>query len=126
MADTKVVVYPGSFDPITNGHVNLVERTLCIFDEVIISIARNQDKGGALFSLEERIDMVRDVFRAEGRVRVDTFQGLLVDYAEQDAEKGHQRRSQSLSLLTYRSTFRGLRSLGPCQIHPRIQLRNVR
>ena len=83
MAESKLVVYPGSFDPITNGHVNLVERTLSIFDEVIIAIARNQDKASALFSLEERIGMVRDVFAAEGRVRVDTFHGLLVDYAEQ-------------------------------------------
>ena len=82
MADTKVVVYPGSFDPITNGHVNLVERTLRIFDEVIIAIARNQEKGGALFSLEERVAMVCEVFSDERRVQVDTFQGLLVDYGE--------------------------------------------
>ena len=101
MADTKVVVYPGSFDPITNGHVNLVERSLCIFDEVIIAIARNEDKGGALFSLDERVDMVRDVFSDEGRVRVDTFQGLLVDYGESVGANAVLRGLRAVSDFEY-------------------------
>ena len=101
MADTKVVVYPGSFDPITNGHVNLVERSLCIFDEVIIAIARNEDKGGALFSLDERVDMVRDVFSDEGRVRVDTFQGLLVDYGESVGASAVLRGLRAVSDFEY-------------------------
>jgi pantetheine-phosphate adenylyltransferase len=101
MAETKAVVYPGSFDPITNGHVNLVERTLCIFDEVIIAIARNQDKGGALFSLEERIDMVRGVFGTERRVRVDTFEGLLVDYAERVGANAVLRGLRAVSDFEY-------------------------
>ena len=82
MAETSIAVYPGSFDPITNGHIDLVARTLRIFDQVIIAIARNQDKGGALFSVEERMATVRKVFEDEKRVRVDSFEGLLVDYAE--------------------------------------------
>lgn len=83
MEHTRVALYPGSFDPITNGHVDLTERTLCIFDQVLVAIANNQDKAGALFTLEERLAMARDVFRAHGsRVKVDSFEGLLVDYAE--------------------------------------------
>jgi len=101
MAETKLVVYPGSFDPITNGHVNLVERTLSIFDEVIIAIARNQDKGSALFSLDERIEMVRAVFQAEGRVQVETFQGLLVDYTESVGAKAVLRGLRAVSDFEY-------------------------
>ena len=101
MADTKLVVYPGSFDPITNGHVNLVERTLSIFDGVIIAIARNQDKASALFSLEERIAMVQGVFEGEQRIQVDTFQGLLVDYAESVGANGVLRGLRAVSDFEY-------------------------
>lgn len=101
MAESKLVVYPGSFDPITNGHVNLVERALSIFDEVTIAIARNQDKASTLFSLEERIKMVRDVFEAEKRVQVDTFQGLLVDYAERANARAVLRGLRAVSDFEY-------------------------
>ena len=82
MAEISVAVYPGSFDPITNGHIDLVTRTRRIFDEVILAIARNQEKGRTLFSVEERMATVQKVFEAEKRVSVDSFEGLLVDYAE--------------------------------------------
>ena len=82
MAEISVAVYPGSFDPITNGHIDLVTRTLRIFDEVIIAIARNQEKGRTLFSVEERMATVRKVFESEKRIRVESFEGLLIDYAE--------------------------------------------
>ena len=101
MVETKLVVYPGSFDPITNGHVNLVERALSIFDEVIIAIARNQDKASTLFSLQERIEMVQRVFEAEARVRVDTFQGLLVDYAVRAGAKAVLRGLRAVSDFEY-------------------------
>ena len=79
----NVAIYPGSFDPITNGHVDLVQRTLRVFDRVIVAIATNPGKDNSLFSLEERLQMVREVFRAhDGRVQADSFEGLLVDYAE--------------------------------------------
>jgi pantetheine-phosphate adenylyltransferase len=79
----NVAIYPGSFDPITNGHVDLVQRTLRVFDKVIVAIATNPGKDGSLFSLEERLQMVREVFREhDGRVQADSFEGLLVDYAE--------------------------------------------
>src|SRR5215467_15381834 len=83
MSLDNVAIYPGSFDPITNGHVDLVQRTLRVFDKVIIAIATNPGKDSSLFSLDERLQMVRDVFREhDGRVQADSFEGLLVDYAD--------------------------------------------
>ena len=83
MAQNNVAIYPGSFDPITNGHVDLVKRTLRVFERVIIAIATNAGKDSSLFSLEERLQMVREVFRGfKRRVQADSFEGLLVDYAE--------------------------------------------
>jgi pantetheine-phosphate adenylyltransferase len=73
-------VYPGSFDPITNGHVDIIARGLKVFDEVIIAILNNPEKK-ALFTVEERAAIIRDTYRRNPRVRVDTFSGLLVDYA---------------------------------------------
>jgi pantetheine-phosphate adenylyltransferase len=83
MAHDKIAIYPGSFDPITNGHVDLVKRTLRVFDTVIVAIATNPGKDGSLFSVEERLQMVREVFKGlNGRVQAESFEGLLVDYAE--------------------------------------------
>ncbi|HWP60561.1 MAG TPA: pantetheine-phosphate adenylyltransferase [Candidatus Acidoferrales bacterium] len=83
MASEKVALYPGSFDPITNGHVDLVQRTLQVFDRIIVAISVNPDKRDALFTVEERLQMAREVFRdSKGRVKVDSFEGLLVDYAK--------------------------------------------
>ena len=84
MAQHSIAIYPGSFDPITNGHVDLVKRTLRVFDKVIIAIATNPEKDHSLFTLDERLQMVREVFTGmKGRVQADSFQGLLVDYAEE-------------------------------------------
>ena len=83
MARTDIAVYPGSFDPITNGHIDLVERTLRVFDKVIVAIATNRDKDSSLFSVEERVAMIGEVFKGLGsRVEVDSFDDLLVNYAE--------------------------------------------
>jgi pantetheine-phosphate adenylyltransferase len=83
MAQKHVAIYPGSFDPITNGHVDLVKRTLRVFDQVIVAIAANAAKDSSLFTLEERLIMIEEVFKGEnGRVQADSFEGLLVDYAE--------------------------------------------
>lgn len=101
MAEINAAVYAGSFDPITNGHIDLVTRTLRIFDQVIVAIARNQDKGGALFSVEERMAMVRKVFEGEERVRVDSFEGLLVDYAEAVSAKVVIRGLRAVSDFEY-------------------------
>jgi pantetheine-phosphate adenylyltransferase len=84
MVRDSVAIYPGSFDPMTNGHVDLVKRTLRVFNKVIVAIATNPEKDHSLFTLDERLQMVREVFRGmKGRVEADSFQGLLVDYAEQ-------------------------------------------
>jgi len=79
----NIAIYPGSFDPITNGHVDLVKRALRVFDKVIVAIASNAGKDTSLFSVEERLEMIREVFQAlRDRVEADSFQKLLVDYAE--------------------------------------------
>ncbi len=75
-----IAIYPGSFDPLTNGHLDLIERGAKIFDELIVAILRNPEKE-ALFSLEERRDMIRAMTRELKNVRVDSFDGLMVDYA---------------------------------------------
>ena len=62
MAKETVAIYPGSFDPITNGHIDLVKRTLRVFDNVIVAIASNPGKDGSLFTVAERLQMVREVF----------------------------------------------------------------
>jgi len=83
MANNDLAIYPGSFDPITNGHVDLVNRTLRVFDRVVVAIATNPDKDHSLFTVQERLQMIDEVFAgANGRVSADSFQGLLVDYAE--------------------------------------------
>ncbi len=93
MAKDTRAIYPGSFDPITNGHVDLVKRTLRVFDEVVIAIATNPDKDHSLFSVEERLQMITEVFtEVRDRVQADSFHGLLVDYAEtKTIDCGHSR-----------------------------------
>jgi len=75
-----IAIYPGSFDPITNGHLDLIERGCRLFDRLIVSILRNENKL-PLFSVEERIEMLREVVGCYPNVEVDSFNGLLVDYA---------------------------------------------
>jgi len=77
----KIAVYPGSFDPITNGHVDIIKRVLGVFDELIVLIAYNPNKK-TLFSVEERMGMIREVIRDFKNVRVDSFDGLLVEYVK--------------------------------------------
>ncbi|MBE9546373.1 MAG: pantetheine-phosphate adenylyltransferase [Proteobacteria bacterium] len=76
----KLAVYPGSFDPITNGHIDIIKRGLRVIDELIIVVSYNPNKT-ALFSVEERIDMIREVIGDDPRVKIDSFSGLIVDYA---------------------------------------------
>jgi pantetheine-phosphate adenylyltransferase len=78
----KTAIYPGSFDPITNGHLDLIERGLKIFDEIIVAIAVNPIKQ-PLFTIEERVDLIRQVLDDHPRVKIDHFTGLLVDYVRQ-------------------------------------------
>ena len=75
-----VAIYPGSFDPLTNGHVDLIDRGSKIFDELIVAILRNPEKD-PLFSLDERLEMLQAMTLHRKNVRVDSFEGLMVDYA---------------------------------------------
>ena len=77
----RVAIYPGSFDPLTNGHVDIIERGAKIFDSIVVAILVNVEKT-PLFSESERIAIIRDVFRAHPNVQADTFSGRLVDYAQ--------------------------------------------
>ena len=77
----KTAVYPGSFDPVTNGHWDVVERGLRLFDRIIVAIATNGTKD-PLFTIEERLEMLNKTFEGMPRVEVDSFDGLLVDYVE--------------------------------------------
>ena len=79
-----IALIPGSFDPVTNGHLDIMERTARYFDEVIVAVIRNPQKSEALFMLEEREDMIRDVTTHLPNVRVDFFKGLLVDFARKN------------------------------------------
>ena len=76
----KVVIYPGSFDPVTNGHIDIVERGLKLFDKIIVSILSNPNKE-YLFPLEERMAMLKDCLKKFKNVEIASFDGLLVDYA---------------------------------------------
>jgi pantetheine-phosphate adenylyltransferase len=75
-----LAIYPGSFDPVTNGHLDLIERGAKIFDRLVVSVLRNLDKD-PLFSLDERVEMLREVTRPWANVEIDVFSGLLVEYA---------------------------------------------
>jgi len=75
----KIAVYPGSFDPVTYGHLDIINRGLAIFDTVIVAVARNSAKN-SLFTIEERVDLIRKALDGNNRAIVDTFDGLLIDY----------------------------------------------
>ncbi len=76
----NLAIYPGSFDPITNGHVFIIKRALEVFDKLIVAIARNVQKT-SLFEFAERREMIGQALGGDGRVEVDEFEGLLVEYA---------------------------------------------
>ena len=78
---STLAVYPGSFDPLTNGHVDIIERGARLFDRIIVAIAVNAEKA-PMFTMAERVEIAREVFRNHPNVEVDTFDGLLVNYVE--------------------------------------------
>lgn len=81
MAQRTTAIYPGSFDPITYGHLDLIERGCKIFDHLIVAVLRNPAKETPLFSVQERVEMLEEVTQHCSNVSIDTFNGLLVDYA---------------------------------------------
>ncbi len=106
----RLAVYPGSFDPLTNGHVDIIERGARLFDRIVIALLINRDKA-PLFSIEERLELTREVFRTQPNVEVDTFDGLLVDYA-------HRRRANVI--------VRGLRAISDFEYELQMALMNRR
>ena len=118
MAENNVAIYPGSFDPITNGHVDLVKRTLRVFDKIIVAIATNPGKDSSLFTVEERLGMVREVFKElKGKVQADSFQGLLVDYAERKQARVIIRGLRAVSDFEYEFQMAGMNA----RLNPNIE-----
>lgn len=77
----KVAIYPGSFDPLTNGHRNVIERGVKVFDTVVVAVAHNTSKK-TIFTLEERVEILNEIFGEREDVKIDYFEGLLVDYVK--------------------------------------------
>jgi pantetheine-phosphate adenylyltransferase len=93
-------IYPGSFDPLTNGHLDLIERGSKIFEELIVAILRNSEKD-PLFTLPERKEMLQEMVKDYPNVRVDSFDGLLVDYAMKKNAKAVLRGIRAISDYEY-------------------------
>jgi pantetheine-phosphate adenylyltransferase len=85
MSEQRLAVYPGSFDPITNGHIDIIHRSLAVFDHVVVAIADNIRKT-PLFSVQERVAHIREAVQHE-RLEIDSFTGLLIDYVQQRKAK---------------------------------------
>jgi pantetheine-phosphate adenylyltransferase len=96
----KIAVYPGSFDPITNGHIDIIKRGLRMFDELIILIAYNPNKK-TLFSVNERLEMIQEVIKDCNNIRVDSFDGLLVDFVKKIGANVILRGLRALSDFEY-------------------------
>jgi len=96
----RIAIYPGSFDPVTNGHLDIIERGLKLFDKIIIAILTNPGKQ-FLFTLEERMQMLEVCLKKFPNVEIDTFNGLTVDYAAQCNAQGILRGLRALSDFEY-------------------------
>ena len=107
---STLAVYPGSFDPLTNGHVDIISRGTRMFDRIVVAILVNAEKS-PLFSLAERVEIARDVFKTHPNVEVDTFEGLLVDYVD-------RRHAQVI--------VRGLRAVSDFEFEFQMALMNQR
>jgi len=106
----RIAIYPGSFDPLTNGHVDIIARGARLFDQIVVGLLNNPEKA-PLFSVEEREGIIREVFADLGNVEVDVFHGLLVDYA--------RRRRASVIV-------RGLRAISDFEYEMQMALMNRR
>ena len=106
----KIAIYPGSFDPITNGHIDIAERGLKLFDKIIVAILHNPVKD-FLFTVEERVEMLEKSFKDYPDITVETFDGLLVDYAA---------RRKSIAIL------RGMRAVSDFEYEFQLALMNRR
>jgi pantetheine-phosphate adenylyltransferase len=98
---TVKAIYPGTFDPLTNGHLDLIARGAKIVDQLVVAILRNSEKGTPLFSVPERLEMITEAVAVFPNVSVDTFDGLLVDYARQQKAKAVLRGIRAISDYEY-------------------------
>ena len=96
MKRSRIAVYPGTFDPVTYGHVDIIKRAAKIYDKVIVAVAHNEDKN-PLFSVEERVSMLRDSIKPLKNVIVDDFNGLVVDYVR---SKGSRVMIRGLRMIS--------------------------
>ncbi len=94
------VIYPGTFDPVTNGHIDIVNRAVELFDEVIVTVAKNPSKT-SLFTVEERVEMLRESLKEFKSVHIDWFDGLVVDHAKQVGAIGIIRGLRAVSDFEY-------------------------
>lgn len=108
MKADRIAIYPGSFDPLTNGHVDIIQRGARLFDRIVVAILLNIEKA-PLFTVEERVELAREVFRDNPNVEVDTFDGLLVEYA---------RRKRATAIV------RGLRAISDFEYEMQMALMN--
>ncbi|MCJ7789021.1 MAG: pantetheine-phosphate adenylyltransferase [Candidatus Atribacteria bacterium] len=106
----RIAVYPGSFDPITNGHLNIIERATNIFDKIIVGVANNPKKS-TLFSAPERIDMIKEVTKNLEKVKIQSFSGLLIDFM----------KSNKASII-----IRGMRAISDFEHESQLALMNKR
>jgi len=97
---SKIAIYPGSFDPITNGHINIIERSLLIFDKLIVAVAVNASKN-SLFTLDERVEMIKEATKNNANVIIDSFEGLLADYVAEKEINVIVRGLRALSDFEY-------------------------
>lgn len=96
----RKVIYPGTFDPITNGHIDVVDRCLALFDRVIVAVGTQAEKH-PLFTVAERVDMIGQVMKDRDRVDVGSFDGLLVDYAKEQGASAVVRGLRAVSDFEY-------------------------
>ncbi len=95
-----IAVYPGSFDPITNGHLDLIQRALRIFDHIIVAVATNAFKQ-SLFTIEERMEMIRESLKDYPQITIDSFDGLLVNYAMRQKARAVLRGLRAVTDFEY-------------------------
>jgi len=96
----KRVIYPGTFDPVTNGHIDVIKRAIDLFDEVIVTVAKNPSKS-SLFTVDERLVMLNECLKEFGTVHVDSFDGLIVDHAKEVGAIGIIRGLRAISDFEY-------------------------
>lgn len=99
---SKIVICPGSFDPPTNGHINIIKRALSVFDKVIVAVAVNTSKD-PIFSADDRVEMLKEIFKKCPDVEVDKFEGLLVDYCRKRNCRLIMRGMRNMSDYEYES-----------------------